>query len=70
MHILRPKHTKLSKQEVEKLITDLNISLTQLPKIRIIDPALPEDCNIGDLIKIERKSDDGKTAFYYRVVVV
>ena len=35
IHILQPTHTKLKPVEVEKLLTDLNISLSQLPKIKI-----------------------------------
>lgn len=69
MHILQPKHTKLNSEEVKKLVSELNISLTQLPKIRIIDSALPEGCEIGDVIKIERTIDNKKT-FYYRAVSV
>ena len=57
MHILQPKHIKLKSDEVEKLLTDLNISLSQLPKIKINDPALPEGCNVSDLIKIEDKQE-------------
>jgi len=68
MHILQPKHSKLKKDEAEKLLTDLNISLPQLPQIKQEDPALPEGCNIGDLIKIERKEEE-KVNIYYRVVV-
>ena len=64
MHILQPKHTKLSEKEAEELLKKLNISPAQLPKILLSDPALPEDCQIGDVIKIERP--DGK---YFRVVV-
>ena len=69
MHILQPKHTKLSPGEVEKLLTELNISLAQLPKIKINDHALPEGCQISDVVKIERIVDDKKT-FYYRAVSV
>ena len=68
MHILQSKHTKLNAKEVEKLISDLNISKAQLPKILSDDAGLPENCEIGDLIKIERKSGD-KISVYYRVVV-
>jgi len=68
MHILQPKHSKLKPDEVEKLLSKLNISLSQLPKIKIEDPALPENCNIGDVIKIERKEGE-KVFIYYRVVV-
>ena len=69
MHILQPKHLKLSPEETKKLISELNISLSQLPKIRIIDSALPEGCEISDVIKIERIID-GKKTFYYRVITV
>jgi len=69
MHKLQPTHTKLKTEEVEKLLKELNISLAQLPKIKITDSAIPDGSDIGDVIKIER-STDGKKAFYYRVVVV
>lgn len=69
MHILQPKHSKLSEKESDDLLKKLNISESQLPKIFSSDPALPENCNVGDIIKIERKSPEGKPAFYYRVVV-
>ena len=64
MHILQPKHTKLKEKDVEELLKRLNISKAQLPKILSTDTALPEGCNVGDIIKIERKS-----GVYHRVVV-
>jgi DNA-directed RNA polymerase subunit H len=64
MHILQPKHTKLNEKESEELLKRLNISKAQLPKILSTDPALPEGCSVGDLIKIDRKS-----GIYFRVVV-
>ncbi len=67
-HILQPKHSKLSEKEAEELLKGLNVSKAQIPKIFLTDPALPEGCNVGDIIKIERKIDD-KSVFYYRVVV-
>ena len=80
MHILQNKHSKLSEKESEELLERLNISRSQLPKIFLTDPALPENCNVGDIIKIERRSyssfnpnetkvPEGKSGFYYRVVV-
>ncbi len=68
MHILQPKHIKLDEKEAEKLLEELNISKSQLPKILSTDPALPEGCIVGDIIKIERKEED-KIDIYYRVVV-
>ena len=69
MHVLEPKHTKLKPEEVEKLLEGLNISRIQLPKIKINDPALSEDCEVSDVFKIERVID-GEKRIYYRVVVV
>lgn len=67
MHILQPKHTKLKPEEVKKLLDKFNITLLQLPKIKSNDPAIPEGCVKGDVVKIERKEDD-KIYVYYRVV--
>jgi DNA-directed RNA polymerase subunit H len=69
MHILQPKNSKLKQQEVKALLEKLNISLTQLPKIKKDDKALPIDANIGEVISIERKNTDGKKTAYFRVVV-
>jgi len=70
MHSLQPKQTKLKPEEVDKLLATLNISLAQIPKIKITDPTLPENCDISDIIKIERKLENNKIAVYYRVVAV
>lgn len=67
MHILQPKSTKLKSNEVQELLKKHNVSLSQLPKIKIDDPSLPEDCKQGEVIKIERKDEEG-VRFYYRVV--
>ncbi len=68
MHILQPKHSKINEKESEELLSKLNISKSQLPKILSTDPALPEGCIVGDIIKIERREDD-KINIYFRVVV-
>ena len=67
MHILQPKHTKLKADEVKGLLDKYNISLAQLPKIKNTDPAMPQGCAIGDVIKIERKEEE-KSFTYFRVV--
>jgi DNA-directed RNA polymerase subunit H len=64
MHVLQPKHEKMSDTDAEKLLAKLNIALAQLPKISKKDPALPVDCKTGDVIKISRKEE-----VYYRVVI-
>jgi DNA-directed RNA polymerase subunit H (RpoH/RPB5) len=68
MHILQPKHTKLNEKEAQELLKKYNISKSQLPKILITDSALPEGCNVGDVIKVERAEDD-KINLYFRVVI-
>ncbi len=68
MHILQPKHSKLNEKEVDELLKKFNVSRAQLPKILLNDPAIPEGCIVGDIIKIERKEED-KVYPYFRVVV-
>ena len=64
MHVLQPKHTKLNSDEVKKVLDEFNVALTQLPKISKKDPALPEGCETGDIIKISRIDE-----IYYRIVI-
>jgi len=64
MHILQPKHEKMSDDEVESLLSRINIALSQLPKISKKDAALPEGCETGDVVKISRDDE-----LYYRVVI-
>ncbi len=69
MHILQPKHTKLNEKNSQELLEKLNISKSQIPKIFLNDAALENmDCEVGDIIKIERVKE-GKVNLYYRVVV-
>jgi len=68
MHALQPKHLKISKKDEESLLRELNVSKTQLPKIKKEDLALPENCETGDIIKIERKEEENSFV-YYRVVI-
>tara|TARA_Y100000034_G_C6850711_1_gene385929 strand:+ start:420 stop:635 length:216 start_codon:yes stop_codon:yes gene_type:complete len=71
MHTLQPPHTKLKQEEADKLIKELNISTSQLPKIKVTDPTLDESFKVGDVVKIERKDpESGETIIYYRVVSV
>ncbi|MBU2615909.1 MAG: DNA-directed RNA polymerase subunit H [Nanoarchaeota archaeon] len=68
MHKLQSKHVKLKEKEVLELLDKFNLSKSQLPKILSSDPALSEECVVGDIVKVERKDDD-KPVVYYRVVV-
>ena len=75
MHILQSTHSKLSEKEHQELLEEFNISKAQLPKILSNDSALPEGCEVGDIIKIERKKQTKnfdlheEVSPYYRVVV-
>lgn len=68
MHFLQPKHSKLNEKEEKELLESLNISKSQLPQISEGDAGLPEGCEKGDIIKIERNQRN-KKSIYYRVVV-
>lgn len=67
MHVLQPKHTKMNPEEAERILSQYNIALAQLPKISKKDPALPEGCETGDVVKIERKGEFAEV--YFRVVI-
>lgn len=68
MHILQPKHSKINEKEADEILKKLNVSKAQLPKILSTDPALPEGCAVGEIIKVQRK--EGEEIFIsYRVVI-
>ena len=68
MHILQPKQIRLNEKDANEILQKFNISRAQLPKILSTDPALPEGCSVGDIIKIERKEGE-RINPYFRVVV-
>jgi DNA-directed RNA polymerase subunit H len=68
MHILQPKHSRISEKETEEILKKFNISKAQLPKILSTDPALPEGCNVGDIVQVQRK--DGENVFISHRVVI
>lgn len=69
-HILVPKHTKLPESEHKPLLEKYNIIKKQLPKILKSDPAIQYlDPQIGDIIKIERKSPTLEKMTIFRRVI-
>ena len=68
MHLLQPKNSKLKKEDIDKLLKKFNISLIQLPKISIKDPLIEGGFEVGDVVRFERKSEEGVEE-YFRVVV-
>lgn len=68
-HTLVPKHELLSEKEKEELLKKYGVTLKQLPRILLSDPAIRHlNAKVGDVIKITRKSPTAGTSIYYRVV--
>lgn len=69
-HILVPKHIKLTEEEKKKLLGEYSLSLMELPKISMRDPAIAHlNVKEGDVIKIIRESPTSGEAVFYRGVV-
>ncbi|MBT4334466.1 DNA-directed RNA polymerase subunit H [archaeon] len=69
-HILVPEHIKLNDEEKTVVLKQYNIEETKLPKIFLKDPAIQHlEANVGDVIKIIRKSPTNVKSIYYRVVI-
>jgi DNA-directed RNA polymerase subunit H len=69
-HELVPKHILLAEREKEELLQKYGISLRQLPRISVEDPAVKDlNVKIGDVVKIIRKSPTAGESLYYRVIV-
>jgi DNA-directed RNA polymerase subunit H len=68
-HVLVPKHEKISDKEKNEVLEKYNISIKQLPRISVSDPAIAHlDAESGDLIKITRKSQTAGNSIFFRVV--
>lgn len=68
-HTLVPKHSKLSKDEVESLCTRYRITIKDLPRIHYKDAAIAGlNVKENDVVKIERKSPTAGTSMFYRRV--
>ncbi|WP_135305343.1 DNA-directed RNA polymerase subunit H [Haloarcula amylovorans] len=68
-HDLVPDHSVVDEDDLEVVLEEYDIKRTDLPKIKRADPALPEDAEIGDVIRIERDSRTTDVAVVYRLVV-
>lgn len=68
-HILIPKHEVLSDKQKQDLLSTYKITIRELPKILIGDPAIFDlEVKSGDIIKITRQSSTAGTSVFYRVV--
>jgi DNA-directed RNA polymerase subunit H len=69
-HTLVPKHELLGEEEVQALLEKYNLSLTQLPRIFLSDPAIQHlEPEVSQVMKITRNSPTLGQSTYYRVVV-
>jgi len=68
-HELVPDHTVLDDAEIDSVLEEYGLSRTDLPKIKLNDPALPDDATPGDVIEIVRDSRTTDTATSYRLVI-
>ena len=68
-HDLVPEHTVLEEDVLENVLEEYDIDRTDLPKIKRSDPALPDDAEVGDVVKIVRDSRTTETAIVYRLVI-
>ncbi|MCU4926585.1 DNA-directed RNA polymerase subunit H [Halobacteria archaeon AArc-dxtr1] len=68
-HELVPEHTILDEAVLEDVLSEYDIDRTDLPKIKRNDPALPDEADVGDVIKIVRDSRTTDQAIVYRLVV-
>jgi len=69
-HELVPEHVLLDDQQVvEEVLEEFDVDRTDLPKIRKSDPALPDEAEPGDVIKIVRDSRTTDRAVVYRLVI-
>ncbi len=69
-HFLVPEHIKLNDAEKIKILEKYNVSIKQLPAIKINDPSIKQlDVKAGDLILIKRKSPTANETEFYRVVI-
>ena len=69
-HMLVPKHEKISDEEKQELFDYHNITIKDLPKIYIDDPAIRHlEVLENDVIKITRNSKTAGKSVFYRGVI-
>ncbi|WP_257299798.1 DNA-directed RNA polymerase subunit H [Haloarchaeobius sp. FL176] len=68
-HELVPEHVVLDEDEINDVLDEYDIDRTDLPKIKRTDPALPDEAEMGNVVKIIRESRTTDTAVVYRLVV-
>ena len=70
-HVLSPKYAIVGEEEKKKLVKMYRIKPYNLPKILASDPAVKAlNANVGDVLRITRKSETAGESTYYRLVVI
>ncbi|TSD09763.1 DNA-directed RNA polymerase subunit H [Haloglomus irregulare] len=68
-HELVPEHEILDEEVLEEVLGEYDIDRTDLPKIKRLDPAIPDGAEVGDVVKVTRDSRTTDRAVVYRLVV-
>jgi DNA-directed RNA polymerase subunit H len=68
-HTLVPDHSLTDEEELQSVLDEYGIKRTDLPKIKRTDPALPDEADVGDVVKIVRDSRTTDRAVIYRLVI-
>ncbi|MEF8776410.1 MAG: DNA-directed RNA polymerase subunit H [Haloarculaceae archaeon] len=68
-HELVPDHSVLDSEQLEDVLEEYNIDRTDLPKIKRKDKALPDEAEVGEVVRIERNSRTTDRSVTYRLVV-
>ncbi|MBP2030473.1 DNA-directed RNA polymerase subunit H [Methanohalophilus levihalophilus] len=69
-HELIPHHEIADEDELKSVLKHYSIGREDLPKIKAADPVVKEiGAEVGDVVKITRKSETAGEAMYYRYVI-
>lgn len=68
-HTLVPEHTLIDEGDLDEVLEEYDIKRTDLPKIKRTDPAIPDEAEVGDVVKIVRESRTADRAIVYRLVI-
>ncbi|MBE0523232.1 MAG: DNA-directed RNA polymerase subunit H [Methanosarcinales archaeon] len=69
-HQIVPEHILLSDNDANLVLKKYDIEKEQLPKIKITDPVIKEiNAQVGEIVKIIRKSQTAGEAEFYRLVI-
>ncbi len=65
-----PRHEILSEEEVEKIFSNFDYDISQLPKIKVTDPVSKAiGAKEGQILRITRHSDTAGIFITYRLVI-